>query len=142
MFRRFLIITTIATTLAGTAAFAQGVKGNRARRAGVSGQLRGRSLERLQQRLNLSESQMNGVRALQETRRTEMQSLRQEMQPKRQALRQLLQQPNPNPTDVGNATLAMKENRERVREINQRFMAGVKGMLTPDQLQQLPKRAR
>src|SRR5262249_53948657 len=99
MFRRILIITTIAAALAGTAALAQGVKGNRARHAGISAQLRGGSLEGLQQRLNLSESQMNGVRALQETRRTEMQSLRQEMQPKRQALRQLLQQPNPNPTD-------------------------------------------
>ena len=119
MFRRILIITSILAALAGTAAFGQGVRANRGRRAGIATQLRGKGLERLQQRLNLNESQMNGIRALQETRRAELQSLRQEIQPKRQALRQLLQQPNPSPTDVGNATLAIKSTRERMREINQ-----------------------
>jgi hypothetical protein len=34
----------------------------------------------------------------------------------------------------------MKETRQRMRDINQRFMSGVKGLLTPDQLQKLPKR--
>ena len=83
---------------------------------------------------------MNAVRALQETRRSETQSLQQEMRQKRQALRQLLQETNPNPSDVGNATLALKESRTRMREINQRFVASLKGLLTPQQLQQLPKR--
>jgi Spy/CpxP family protein refolding chaperone len=85
---------------------------------------------------------MNGVRALQETRRAETQSLQQEMQQKRQALRRLLQETNPNATDVGNATLALNETRERMREINQRFASGLKSLLTPEQLQQLPKRQR
>ena len=85
---------------------------------------------------------MNGIRALAENRRKEMESLRQDLQQKRQALRQLIEQPNPNPSDVGNATLALKETRERARDIHQRFMSGVKGLLTPDQLQKLPKRLR
>ena len=150
MFRRLVIISSLVVALAGTAALAQGVRANRGRRAGAAAQLRGRAadrnglsdkvLERLQQRLSLNETQMNGVRALQQNRQTELQSVRQEQQQKRQALRQLLQQPSPNPNEVGNATLALRETRERMREVNQRFTSGLKGLLTPDQLQKLPKR--
>ena len=138
MFRRLMIITSIAAALASTAALAQGFQGKH--RAGGKNAFEGRMIERLQQKLNLTETQMSGIRALEDTRRKEMESLRQEVQPKRQALRQLLQQPNPNPNDVGNAAIALKGTRNHVREINQRFISGVKGLLTPDQLQNLPKR--
>ena len=149
MFRRWIIISSIAGALAGTAALAQGFRGKAALRGGFARQLRqgaagrafaGRGLERLQQRLNLTDPQMNGIRALRENQRTEMESLRQEVQQKRKALRELVQEANPNPADVGNATLALKESRERMRGINQRFISGVKGLLTPDPLQKLPKR--
>jgi Spy/CpxP family protein refolding chaperone len=85
---------------------------------------------------------MNGVRALQETRRKEMESLQAELRQKRQELRALVQQPNPNPTDVGNATLSLRESSQRRRAIQQRFLSGVRGLLTPDQQQALPKRLR
>jgi Spy/CpxP family protein refolding chaperone len=134
MFRRLIIILSIMLALAGTVAAAQ--KGLRGRRAG------GRLGARLQDQLNLNETQKNGIRALQETRQKELGSLRQELQQKRQALRELMQQTNPNPNDVGNATLALRETRERMREINQRFLSGMKGLLTPDQLQKLPNRLR
>jgi len=140
MFRRTIIISSLIVALAGTAALAQGLRGRAAGRNGLAGQLADRRLNRLQRGLNLSPSQSDGIRALTENRRKETESLQQELQQKRQALRQLLQQPNPNPNDVGNATLAMKETRQRMRDINQRFMSGVKGLLTPDQLQKLPKR--
>jgi len=150
MFRRLLMISSIAAVLAGTAALAQVSQGKQTTRPGGARQFRqraagrnvleGRMLERLQQKVNLTEVQVNGIRALEETRRKEMDSLRQEVQPKRQALRQLLQQPNPNPNEVGNAAIALRDTRGRVREINQRFTSGVKGLLTPEQLQNLPKR--
>ena len=155
MFRRTIIITGLIVALASTAALAQGLRGKAAARrglaaqAGQAGQLRDRSaargldsrrLEKLQQNLGLSASQMNGLQALEENRLKETETLQQEMQQKRQALRQLLQQPNPNANEVGNATLALKELRGRNREINQRFTSGIKGLLTPDQLQKLPKR--
>ena len=140
MFRRLLMISSIVAALAGTAALAQGFQG-RHRGEGRNAS-EGRMLEQLQQKLNLSETQMNGIRGLEDTRKKEMESLRQEVQPKRQALRQLLQQPNPNPNEVGNAAIALKDTRGRMREINQRFMSGVKGLLTPDQLQNFPKRLR
>ena len=133
MFRRLLIILSIATVFAGAAAFAQGFRG----RPAFGGRL---NLDRIQQRLNLTDVQVNGIRALQENRQKEMESLRGELRQKRQTLRQLVQQSNPNPTDVGNATLALKEVRDRTRDVNQRFISGVKGLLTPDQLQKLPKR--
>jgi Spy/CpxP family protein refolding chaperone len=155
MFRRTIIITSLIVALAGTAVLAQGLRGKAAARrglaaqAGQTGQLRdrlaargldSRRLEKLQQNLGLSASQMNGLQALEENRLKETETLQQEMQQKRQALRQLLQQPNPNANEVGNATLALKELRGRNREINQRFTSGIKGLLTPDQLQKLPKR--
>jgi Spy/CpxP family protein refolding chaperone len=138
MFRRTILTSCLAVALAGTAVLAQGFHSKAAGRfGGQSGQ---NFIERMQQRLNLTPAQVDGIRALQENRQKQMQALRQEMQPERKALRQLLQQPNPNPTDVGNATLAMRGTREKAREINQKFVAGVKGLLTPDQIQKLPKR--
>jgi Spy/CpxP family protein refolding chaperone len=136
MFRRIVIISTLAVALTGTAVMAQGLRGKAARRNALSG----RGLDRIQERLNLTDAQLNGIRALQENRRKETESLRREIQPERRALRQLLRQPNPNPTDVGNATLALKQTRERRRDIDQRFVMGLKSLLTPDQLQKLPKR--
>ena len=136
MFRRLVITSSIVFVLAGTAAIAQGFRGKGFGGGARSGQI----LERLQQKLNLTEAQMQGIRALQETRRTEMASLRQDLKPKRQALRQLLQESNPNPMDVGNATLALQGSRAKVRDINRNFISGVKALLTPDQLQKLPKR--
>jgi len=79
----------------------------------------------MQQRLNLNEAQKNGLRALQESRQREMQSLRQELRQKGQTRQEL-----------------RRESRERRRAINQRFKSGVQGLLTPDQLQQLPKRQK
>ena len=138
MFRRTILTSCLVVALAGTAVLAQGFHDKAAGRFGAqSGQ---NFIERMQQRLNLTPAQVNGIRGLQENRQKEMQALRQEMQPERKALRQLLQQPSPNPTDVGNATLAMRGTREKAREINQKFVAGVKGLLTPDQIQKLPKR--
>jgi Spy/CpxP family protein refolding chaperone len=140
MFRHRILISSLVVALAGSAALAQGLRGRAAGRQGApSGQ---NFIERLQQRLNLTPAQVDGIRSLQENRQKEVQSLRQEMRQQRQSLRQLLQQSNPNANDVGQATLAMKDTRMKVREINQRFLSGVKGLLTPEQLLQLPKRLR
>ena len=150
MFRRTIIISSLIVALAGTATMAQGLRAKAAGRQGLAAQLRDRlatrrgnqmdrRLQKLQQNLGLSASQVSGIQALEENRRRETESLQQELQQKRQALAQILRQPNPNANEVGNATLALKELRERRREINQRFASGVKGLLTPDQLQRLPK---
>ena len=64
---------------------------------------------------------MNGIRELEQNRRKDMKSLRQE-----------LRQQGQDRTGA----------RDKAREINQRFMSGVKELLTPEQLQKLPKRLR
>jgi Spy/CpxP family protein refolding chaperone len=138
MFQRTIIIATAVTALLAVSVFGQGLRGRAAGRAGGPAQ----RIEKLQKKLNLTDTQMSGIRALAETRRQEMQSLRQELKPKRQALRQSMQENNPNPADVGTAALALKDTGERRRDINQRFLSGVKGLLTPAQLQELPKRLR
>jgi len=105
MFRRFAVISTIALALAGTADAAQ-------RRAGRREPRQDRVVERLQQRRNLNDAQVNGLRALQEGRQRELQSLRQELRQKGQRSRELRQ-----------------ETRERRRDINQRFRSGVRGLV-------------
>ena len=68
MFRRTIIISSLLLAMAGTAVLAQGRRGRAAGRGGFPAQ----RIERLQQRLNLTDSQMNGIRALAENRRKEM----------------------------------------------------------------------
>ncbi len=137
MFRRIIITLAAISMLGATIVSAQRPANRRAAR---QAEIASRRMDRIQQRLNLSDSQLNGIHALQENRRKEMESLQQEVQQKRQALRQLLQQPNPNPSEIGNATLALRDTRGRSRDINQRYQSGVKSLLTPDQQQRLPKR--
>jgi hypothetical protein len=95
MFRRTIVIAGLIMTLAAASLLAQGVR----RRAGPDGR-QGQRIERLQQRFNLTDAQMNEIRALQEIRRKEVQAA------------------------------------------NERFMNSVRGLLTPEQQQQLPKRLR
>ncbi len=137
MFRRTIIISSLFIALVGTSVWAQGVRRNAGPR-----ERQGPGIARLVERLNLTEVQKNGIRALQQTRQQEMRSLQDEMRQKRQALRELMQQQNPNPADVGNATLALRELRERRRSINERFLSGIRALLTPEQLEQLPRRLR
>jgi Spy/CpxP family protein refolding chaperone len=136
MFRRTLIISSLVLLLAAAVAYAQGRQFRGGRDRGFSPQ----RLEHLQKELGLNESQLSGIRALDENRRKEMEPLRQELRQKKQTLRQMMEAANPNPADVGNATLSLKDTRERARDINQRFMSGLKGLLTPEQQQKLPKR--
>jgi Spy/CpxP family protein refolding chaperone len=138
MFGKITIVTALVAALAGTATLAQGLRAGRAPGAGRdAGGLR---MNRIQQALSLTETQMDGVRALQENRKKDLEERPAEVRQKRQALRQLMDQPNPNPSDVGNAALRLNESRETLRGINQRFISGFKGLLTPDQRQKLPKR--
>ena len=137
MFRRTIIISSLVVAPAGTSLLDQGQRS----KAGPGGRP-GQEIELLPQKTNLNDTQRNALQALQENRRKEMESLQSELRQKREGLRTLMQQPNPNPTDVGNATLALRETRSRGREINQRFLDGVKGLLGPDQQQRLPKRIR
>lgn len=138
MFRRIIIIPALVIALAATSFGAQRLKQLKNRREGLADQ----RLERIEKKLNLNDSQINGIRALTENRQKEMDQLEKDLMQKRQALRSLMRQRNANPSDIGNATLELKETRERAKSINQRFLDGVKSLLSADQQQRLPKRLK
>jgi Spy/CpxP family protein refolding chaperone len=71
------------------------------------------SLNVLQERLNLSESQTSQVKDLIEARRSRLESIREETQPKFRQLMSLLSKPNPDPTAVGQAAIALKRVHEK-----------------------------
>jgi Spy/CpxP family protein refolding chaperone len=72
-----------------------------------------RSLNVLQERLNLTDSQLSRVRQLAESRRGRFESIREETRPKFHQLMELLGKPNPDPTAVGQAAIALKQVHDR-----------------------------
>lgn len=73
------------------------------------------SLNVLQRNLKLSDSQAAQVKQIVESRRTRFESIRNEARPKFRQLMALLSKPNPDPTAVGNATIALKQVHEKAR---------------------------
>jgi Spy/CpxP family protein refolding chaperone len=73
-----------------------------------------RSLNVLQRDLKLTDSQVSQVRQLVESRRGRLETARQEMKPKFEELTRLLSRPSPDPTAVGNATIALNQAHARV----------------------------
>jgi Spy/CpxP family protein refolding chaperone len=108
------------------------------RSGGLRGQLgQGRGIDRIQQALNLTADQVNSLKALTESQRQALQPLVKEAREKAQALRDLQQQPNPNPTDIGNAMLAMRATRERMKAAQQNFRQSLNNLLTTEQREKL-----
>jgi len=74
-----------------------------------------RSLNVLQHDLNLSNSQVSQIRQLVQSRYNRFETIREQAGPKFEELMRLLNQPNPDPTTVGKATIAFKQVHEQVR---------------------------
>lgn len=91
-----------------------------------------RAILRLQTFLSLDASQTNQLRALLQTRRQELEAV---AVPDKTAFQNLRLQPNPNPAELGNATIAMQKAQQELQMIQERFVTGFKGMLTPGQLE-------
>jgi len=93
-----------------------------------------RSLDALQQALNLTPAQKDSVRELVQSRREAMQSIRAEARPKFQRLMTLLDQPAPDPTAVGRAAIDFKAVHERAKaqraDAEKRFLS----LLNPTQM--------
>ena len=79
----------------------------------------------LKSALNLTDAQVEAIKALIQTERDRAQAIRTEIQQKRQVLDTLLSAASPNPLDVGNAAIAL------------RFISELKKLLTGDQQQKL-----
>jgi Spy/CpxP family protein refolding chaperone len=71
------------------------------------------SLKVLQRDLNLTDSQVSRIRELAESRKTQFASIREQARPKFERLMSLLRQPNPDPAEVGRATIELKQVHEQ-----------------------------
>src|SRR5690349_15096408 len=104
----WLTLAVILTLTAG--AFAQ--RGPRARAQGTApsgtpgaaGRDPGTALKAA---LNLTDAQVSAIEAINQNARTQAQTIMTDMSQKRQTLNTLLDAASPNPTDIGNAALAV-----------------------------------
>jgi Spy/CpxP family protein refolding chaperone len=87
--------------------------------------------------LGLSEQQKASWRALHERQREEMKPLLEEGRALRQRLREAIEAREPDPTAVGQATLAMEAHRRALRERREAFHAQLVGLLDPAQKEKL-----
>ena len=90
--------------------------------------------QRTAKQLGLTQDQRSALKALRQSNLSQRQALRQEVQQKAAALRALRQSSNPNPTDLGNAMLALQQSRQRAQQMREQMMQNFKNSLTADQL--------
>ena len=94
-------------------------------------------LEGLKAALNLTDAQVEAIRALNQTRMTRAQAIMEDMRQKRQALAALLDAVPPNPTNVGNAAIALHAVQKNLAAERDWFITELKKLLTGDQQQKL-----
>ena len=143
MFRKSFIIAILALAI-GVPLMAQGTRlaGQRIRpviRQGMLQRMQGKGLKpgRFKQALNLTPDQISGMKAIVESNKAQRQALGQDARQKAQTLRDLTAQSNPNPTDVGNAVLALKQVRSQAQQMREQTLEKFKALLTPDQVKTL-----
>ncbi len=119
-----LSIAVLAAAIVGAAAESQGTA--------PQGRGQGRD-QRLADFLALSDEQRATWKSMHDQHRTEMQPLVQEGRDLRHRLRDATNAANPDPTAVGQATLAVKQHREKVKASEDAFQTRLMGTLTDDQ---------
>jgi protein CpxP len=125
-------ITTLAASvlvLGGAAWLAAAPEGERAE----AGPGRGRRAERLAEYLDLSAEQQATWKSLREKHRADTQPLREEGRALHDRMRAAIDAPNPDATAVGEAALALKAYRGKVRASHEAFKAELAAVLTPEQ---------
>jgi len=89
--------------------------------------------ERMAEYLGLTDEQKATWKSLHEQHKAEMQPLRQQGRELHQGLREAMDAPNPDAQVVGEASLALKAHREKVRASRDAFEKRLTGILTPEQ---------
>jgi Spy/CpxP family protein refolding chaperone len=90
-------------------------------------------LTALKNALTLTDAQVTAIQALLQTRDTRAQALRTEIGQKRTAVETLLNAATPNPTDVGNAAIALRASEKKLLAERDWFITELKKLLTGDQ---------
>lgn len=123
------ILIAVAITLALTAAYAQpGERG---------GGQRGDPTSALKTALNLTDAQVDAIKALAQTGRERSRSIMTEIDQKRQTLNNLLSAASPSPVDVGNAAIALRASENKLSAERDWFIGELKKQLTGEQQQKL-----
>ena len=97
----------------------------------------GRGGAALAEYLGLTEQQKTAWRALHEERREAMKPVVEEGRTLRERLREAVQAPSPDPTAVGEATLALEAHRQKTRAQHETFQARLEGLLDAAQKERL-----
>ena len=123
--------TALGVTMAA-ALFAAGVAwaGAPAQSPGRQGGSRG---QRMADHLGLTEDQKATWATLREEHRAEMMPLRQEGRDLRSRLRGAMDAASPDPTAVGNAALAMRQHRHKIKTSEDAFHTRLAGTLSDEQ---------
>ena len=92
---------------------------------------------RLKAALNLTDAQVEAIKALNQTRRTRADAIMTEIKAKREALDALLDAATPSATNVGNAAIALRASEKKIAAERDWFITELKKLLTGDQQQKL-----
>jgi len=126
------LITLVAIVTMTATLWAQGSPAGRPQR----GQ-RGNPLTRVKDALGLTDAQVQAITNLAQSERSTVQAIMADIQQKRQGLDALLNAASPNPTEVGNAAIALHASQAKVAAERTAFITQVKAQLTGEQQQKL-----
>ena len=87
----------------------------------------------LKNALNLTDAQVGSIQALFQAQQQKVQAIMTDVNQKRQTLDSLLNAASPNPTDVGNAAIAVHTAEKQMQALHDAFLADLKNQLTADQ---------
>lgn len=104
---------------------------------GMSGFFGGRGFARLARHLELTEEQRTQAQAIHQATREQVQPIRERSMELHGQLRELLEQPAPDATAVGELTIAVHANRDQVRRLHTDARASFEAILTAEQLAKL-----
>ena len=91
----------------------------------------------LKNALGLTDAQVEAVNNLSQNEKTRVQTIMTDIQQKRQLLNTLLNAASPNPTDVGNAAIALHAAEAKLAPERDYFLSQLKTLLTGEQQQKL-----
>ena len=126
------LITLVAIATMTASLWAQGAPAGPPQR----GQ-RGNPLTHFKDALGLTDAQVQAITNLAQSERTTVQAIMTDIQQKRQTLDGLLNAASPNPTDVGNAAIALHASEGKIAAERNAFISQVKAQLTGEQQQKL-----
>jgi hypothetical protein len=89
--------------------------------------------------LNLSDVQVNAVKALLKMRNEATAQILKETEAAHRKVEELMRQTNPNPAEVGAAHLAVQSVHERLEQVQEKFRTDFKALLSADQRGQLAR---